>query len=703
MPQTLLRFLQVVDNDNASVNELATLVRQNPSLCARLLTIANSAAMRHGKEITSIEQCLITLGTRLVRTLAACLAIQSVFDRTAGDATYDYTGFWMHSLRVAEIARAFAEKINFPGSDEAYLAGLLHDIGQLMLLGGVGESYGALLVCSSDEDALLAIEGPVLGTDHAVVGAWLVDRWELTSFVADAILFHHNSAAEIAYADRLSQILWSAHVVSGIHNISTLTSEEQPPEMAAAESLLGLDLAEIAAVSVQSEEDVAVLAAAFGITPTDDPRTHPYSSITFENPVSGRSGDEAQAELESAVRDMSLLQSLQHNLFGHADEAEMLIAARESARILFGLQKVGFLSIDPDQRFLVAPDIAGQPPLLKRLEIRLEPPTSLAAVTTLGDHPSSTFDEHPPGDVSLVDIQVVRAMSSEGVLYVPMHGRKGPIGIMICGLSTLQYKRISNRITWMTSFAHISAVSIEACRELGYREQNLTRSLTDRFEKNARKIIHEAGNPLSIIKNYLKIVSQKQPADSGISQELEILREEIDRVVNIVQSLSRTDITAPSQERVDVNAVIEGMLALYGEAFFSDRHIVLEKKLAPALSLVSGERDGLKQLLLNLLKNASEALSDQDTLTISTNDKIRYKDGLYVEIQVADSGPGLPHEVMQRLFQPLETSRPGHSGLGLAIVGELVERMGGHITCNSNGAGTTFTILLPLAEMVDPA
>jgi len=704
MPQALLRFLQMVDNDHASISELATLVGQNPALCARLLTVANSAAMRRDKEITNLEQCLITLGTRLVHTLAACLAIQSVFARATGDAHYDYTGFWGHSLKVAEMSRTFAARMKYPDVEEAYLAGLLHDVGQLMLLGGVGERYGALLVCSSDETALRAIETPVLGVDHAAVGAWLVDRWELSSFMADAILFHHNSAVDIARADQLSQIVWSAHVVSGIHDIAGLAEEEQPAELVAAESLLGLDLFSIAAVSVQCTENVAVLAAAFGITPTDDPRTHPYSSITFENMVLRRNEDKAQAELESVVRDMALLQALQQNLASHVNESEILIAARESARILFGLHKVGFLLMTPDKKLLTAPDVGGQPPLLKRLEVKLESGQSLAATIALADHPSSTFDEHPSGDVSLVDIQVARAMSSEGVLYVPMHGRENAIGIMICGLSAVQYERISNRITWMTSFAHLAAVSIEALHELEARELKVTANLTGRFEQQARKIIHEAGNPLSIIKNYLKIVSQKQPEDGGIRQELEILREEIDRVANIVQCLSRTDMTLPRQDSIDITAVVDGMLALYGEALFSDRGIIFEKELAPNLSPVQGDRDSIKQLLLNLWKNASEALSSQDTLTLSISDNVKYNDRFYVEIKVADSGPGLPLDVMQRLFKPLEPNRrPGHSGLGLSIVGELVERLGGHITCHSSEAGTLFTILLQQAKATVPA
>lgn len=172
MPQVLLRFLSMAEDDRASMNELATVVGQDPALSAHVLIAANSVALRRGGELKSLDQCLVALGTRLVRTMAACLAVQTVFARTVGDPSYDLAGFWRHSLQVAELSRALAIRLERADFEEAYLAGLLHDVGQLLLLGGMGRRYGALLAWSHDEDTLLALERPELGTDHAVVGAW---------------------------------------------------------------------------------------------------------------------------------------------------------------------------------------------------------------------------------------------------------------------------------------------------------------------------------------------------------------------------------------------------------------------------------------------------------------------------------------------------------------------------------------------------
>jgi nitrogen-specific signal transduction histidine kinase len=255
----------------------------------------------------------------------------------------------------------------------------------------------------------------------------------------------------------------------------------------------------------------------------------------------------------------------------------------------------------------------------------------------------------------------------------------------------------------MTSYAQLAATCIETCREKRDSEQKLELTLSSRFEQRARKAVHEAGNPLSIIKNYLKIVSQKLPDDNDVHQELEILREEIDRVTHILQHLTDLSESPPAMDTVDINAVIEGMLALYSESLFAIHGIIVEKRLDPALSTIPGDRDNVKQILLNLWKNAAEAMPEGGRFVISTRGNVIQNGRPHAEICLSDSGPGLPQEVVQRLFQPLDPNRrPGHSGIGLSIVASLVERLGGQIkNQHIEGQGASFFVLLPQFEVIE--
>ncbi|HZV54137.1 MAG TPA: HDOD domain-containing protein [Rhodocyclaceae bacterium] len=704
MPQVLLRFLRMTEDDRASMEDLAKVVGQDPALSAHVLIAANSAALRRGRELKSLDQCLVALGTRLVRTMAACLAIQSVFARTVGDQSYDLAGFWSHSLQVAELSRGIAAKLDRADFEEAYLAGLLHDVGQLLLLGGMGGRYGALLAWSRDEEALLALERPELGTDHAAVGAWLVDQWKLSSFMADAVLFHHCQPGQITAADPLSQIVWAAHTASAwAPGREDAAGRGHQFEAAAIESMLNLPAGSLADIHRHSFERVAQLASALGVNAAPDATTLPRSSLVpFESSRRPEHRD-SQNQIEAAVRDMAIMEPLQHNLFATDSEAEVLQAIRESARILFGLGRLAFLVVRADQSVLSGASVGGQPALLQRLEIPMKAATSLAAAVALGEEPRATFDADRSATISLVDVQIARALGSEGVLYVPMRSRDRLVGVMAYGLSQAQFERSQKRLGWMTSFAHLAAVSVESRREVHARERQIEADLTSRFQQRARHVAHEAGNPLSIITNYLKIVSERLPDESGVRHELDILKEEIDRVALIIRHLSDMSVKAPAVGQVDVNAVIEGMAALYRESLFSSRGITLDLILDELLPIIPGSRDQIKQILLNLWKNAAEAMSAGGRLVISTTNNVRHNGRDHVEIRLADSGPGLPSDVIQNLFQPLDPNRrPGHVGMGLSIVAALVKGLDGQINFQSRaGQGTTFVILLPTSARSD--
>ncbi len=702
IPQVLLRFLRVAEDDRVSIAELAVLVGHDPALSARFLTIANSAALRRDREITSLEQCIIALGTRLARTLAACLAIQNVFARAAGEIQYDFRGFWGHSLKVAEMSRAMALNKNYPDTEEAFLAGLMHDVGLLLLLGSEGDRYGELLRKSIDESVLNDMEKPMIGTDHAAVGAWLVDHWKLPSFMSDAILFHHKAPGEIMDADTLSKFVWSSHIISTYNEKLDLTHISHLPDLVAVTTILGIDIADVAAIRDQAAAQVAMLADALGVAGSADARTLP-SPLTPQDSCKLRrtDADPVLSQIDDMVRDMALIHSLQQDLSALCSEEEIFLAIRESAKILFGLGKIAFLSVNPERTFLSGAGFAGQSALLQRLEIRLDRPTSLVAAVALGERPYATFDRDRPVDVSLVDTQIAHILDSEGLLYVPMRIGDRHIGVMAYGITVLQHARIQKRLDWMTRFAGLASASIEALREIRAHEKTIEADLTSRFEMQARRVVHEAGNPLSVIKNYLKIVTLKIPGESGVQQELDILEEEIDRVSLILQRLNSVHDTPLIAGSVDLHGIIDGMLSLYGDSLFASRGISVEKADYAPIPPIAADRDSIKQILLNIWKNASEAMTEGGRIVISTKDDSVENGKHCVELRLSDSGPGLPPDVATKLFQPLEPDRrPGHSGIGLSIVASLVERLHGRITCRSEaGLGTCFTILLPCTTL----
>jgi signal transduction histidine kinase len=221
------------------------------------------------------------------------------------------------------------------------------------------------------------------------------------------------------------------------------------------------------------------------------------------------------------------------------------------------------------------------------------------------------------------------------------------------------------------------------------------------------KIVHEINNPLSIIKNYLKVMTLGADDASSAKDELRIIDEEVNRVIGLIRSLTSPSEGIPTHlENVDVNATITDILGLFRESLPKDSAIRLNQDLDTQIPGITSDRDRLKQALINLLKNAIEAMPDGGTIQVisrmlkvpSRSDGITEKAG-HIRISVCDNGPGIDEAVKNDLFKVKVTSKTGHDGLGLSIVHEAVTQLNGSLLCESTlGRGTCFHIELPVGD-----
>ena len=685
-PEILLRLLRTVDDEQATMADLAGIVGKDPGLASRILGVANSPALRRGRELKDIDTCLIALGTRLIRSLATCLAIQRLFERDARQDGVDIADFWTHSLLVGELARGIADIAAYPAPDEAYLAGLLHNIGELVMLSAIGEPYRRFLLNSADNPRLLGEETQLFATTHAEVGGWLIDRWELDSVLGDSVAFHHATPGQILTATALPQIVWLAQA------LVTLPDDTPDVGLVINGASFTVRKADLLAMREQAIERTRQIAEALGMAL---PETFPKrrTALPAQPPVQPATGNPAEDELATLMGGMALLQPLQQDLFQLGSDKEVLLALQESARILFELSKVAILLANDAGDALSGERVGGQPDLFRQLSIPLLASRSLAAAAVVQRQVRTTFDSQQP--LPLLDLQLARALSAEGLLCIPMLARSRVIGVMICGLSARQHSRLQKRIPWLANFGKIAAISLDAALEAERHRQQVAAELTQQFTTQARQIAHEAGNPLGIIKSYLKILERKLPEDGG-RQELAVLTEEIDRVANIVGHMTQTLKGATTGRDLDLVGVLNDFLMLYADTLFKTRGIRVETLFPASGVAIRINRDNLKQIVLNLWKNASEALTGGKTVKIAVSDNIIHDGANYVQLRIDDNGPGMTEEVIQALYRPKATPEGARRGLGLSIVGSLARQEGILITCRSQlGVGTSIALLIP--------
>ncbi|WP_018153104.1 HDOD domain-containing protein [Leeia oryzae] len=690
-PQVLIKLMQMVDNEQITMDELAALVGQDAGLVTRVLTAANSPALRRGTELQSLESCLTSLGTRMIRSIATCLSVQSLFERQDGVQSKDLVLFWAHSLLVAELSRQLAEVVGYRRPDEAYLAGLMHDVGELILLSALGAPYAQLVSTCPYESLLTAEETAGFGVHHGEAGAWMVDKWQLDAGMADAILFHHALPEDIETAGMLPRLVWFAHALS-------FDDETSPQLLAQYQQLFGETSAE--ALTHLREQAVArthKLGEALGL-PLPDVlyKLRAWAKLDVAAfPDHTPSAETAQEALSAMVAGKAVMQPLQQDMLELHSDTEVMLAIRESARILFDIGKLAFLRCKTPGGPLSGQGVEGQPAVFQQIEIPQEARRSLMAAAAVSRQIYSSFDA-PESGKSLLDVQFARALGSEGLLVIPMLARDQVQGVMVCGLNQAHYQRLQRQQGWLSNFGKIAGASLAAFQQVQDFRHEVDEEVTGRFSRQARRIVHEAGNPLGIIKSYLKILDRKLPEESEVRNELGILNEEISRVSSIVSRMSEIPAGEAPTGGVDMTGLVRELLALYSEALFKEKSIQIDTVLPATPLPVKCERNSLKQILVNLWKNTSEALSAGQKIKITLIDQVNYNGQDYAQISMEDTGPGMPEAAIRSIHRPLEAAGAGARGMGLSIVGELSRRQGIQISCHSQaGKGTTIQLLIP--------
>ena len=209
-------------------------------------------------------------------------------------------------------------------------------------------------------------------------------------------------------------------------------------------------------------------------------------------------------------------------------------------------------------------------------------------------------------------------------------------------------------------------------------------------------ISHELSTPLSVILNMTQLMKQEVKDDPALLKDMEVVEYEANQAIKVTRSLlgfARS--TKSKKERIDVNRVLEDLFKIL-EFQPAAKSVKLDKRLAPDLPLICADSGQIRQVFLNIILNAIQAMPDGGELDISTGRAIS-EDTEGVEITIRDTGVGIPKGDIADIFQPFFTTKEDGTGLGLAISYGIVKEHNGDIEVKSEvGHGTTFRIFLPV-------
>lgn len=333
--------------------------------------------------------------------------------------------------------------------------------------------------------------------------------------------------------------------------------------------------------------------------------------------------------------------------------------------------------------------------LIDELALRLDDPLSVVALSARSGQPTAWGLEGATRSRSLADQHIGRLFGTAGFDCLPMPDAQAT-AIFARG-------RVRRELDAISPLERLCAAASAAIRREQQRRRataELEASINARYLDRARTLSHEAKNPLSVIRSYLDVMAQRHPSINGLGDEVSVINSEIDRLADLIRKSGEPLAAEAEAARCQVGDVLADLRRLYARPLFEDRGIQFEVRIASGLPAVAMAASQLKQVLINLFRNASEALLPGGRLSVVIPGQLISNGVTCVEIRIIDNGPGLPRERLAQLFSPAPSSKGGeHLGLGLHIVMDILQKSGAYILCRSQpGIGTSFQLLVPVPE-----
>jgi signal transduction histidine kinase len=646
MPGILVELVQACSRTDPVSGDFAPFFLHDPTLALRLLASAPLPAPTPQSSPELIRPALNCHSISQIRALALSVLPPSP------ELLPSLQECWLRSLKVALLARQLAEKTGACPAEWAWLAGLFHNLGEGLRIQGLGEEMAGVEL----------------------------ERLDACGFIADAVRHCRVPLPRVKTAHPLVKIIHAAYALSS-RDLGANSMEGRG-------ALAGMDVEgnEAATLVSSAHAQLGQIVARYGMGEPNTGNLHSTDGGSLAQLIHAYSKFAAAGVFQEALPPTFTAESL----------GRVLI---ELLPLVFGVSDVILFVLHHEDGSLRLLSDDSQPQGLRELTFKLGDPMGCLTLASQGKPVRWSRDEADRHAV--LDEQIARLLRAHTVFYQPLGGQRGVAAILAVANPA---RRMEEEPSWQTLVAKLNAgfgareAPEPAILQVAYPQDVIPRD-------QVRRAVHEVANPLTIMRNYVNLLSSKLESDVASQRDLKIISDEIERAARILRELTRAqvdkDFVIPDEETnsVAVNPVISELVRMSLGTLFVPNRISVQIDLDPDIPQIRTSRDKLKQVLLNLAKNAVEAMPRGGRLIIAT----RIRTDLMpprLEISMRDNGPGLPDSVLERLFEPVASTKGGdHSGLGLSISSNLVKSLGGEIECDTGQNGTEFRVRLPVASV----
>lgn len=668
-PHVAVQLLGACQGAVFSPQALRKIVLQDSAFCAKVLNAAVKTCPERIDPSAPLTTALDGLSLPVVKSLAIQSSkrlVETSF--TAGQVQF-MRELWFYSQVGSIVARCLAESISYPDPEEAQLTGLLLNFGMLTLFSKNPEEYLNDIESSLSSKEVRGQEQVRFETDHLLVADTLISGWQLESFMADAVSFMHLDIEECREASTLIRI---ARLALEFCRSPFALNDEM---LSAAEKLFSF-----------TKSDTEYL---FNLA---EKQYHSLSPFNGDQDDCLEEIGRVQKRLTSVVFSIADQEGIRSQLADSSGIDTFVATARHLYLHNSTAREAVFFAADQQNARLTGLPSAGQARLVGELTISLTA-GGLMSEALQRDRVCHSFDRES-FDLSVFDRQLIRLCKGQGVVCLPLQLDGQMLGGVALGIES----KADLEVFTSPQLQLLNATVSRALASLTTVPPEVSMSEPTAGDANLiPKLVHEVSNPLTIINNYMSVVGSLL-AGTENEEILPAIENEVKRIGDILKYY--TDLKDAPQfpdSKVALDELILSVIESLTPTFFKPKKIEILTDFDSSILPVKTKSVVIKQILVNLLKNAAEALGKNGQISLTTREHTTSDGQRYVDISVQDNGPGIDKTIQERLFSPVASTKgDDHAGLGLNIVKGMVDDIGAKISCHSSAEfGTSFNLVIP--------
>jgi len=224
LPAVATEVMAIARDPERAMRQIEAVILTDPALATKILKVANSPFYGIRREISSLRLALTVLGINQIRSLVVGVSVLKAVNRESGKG-FNYEALWEHCTGSAALCRLLARRFGLNFDDEEYVAGLIHDIGKVILDQYLHDEFlQALAEAEEKGEPLEDVERRIIGVDHAFVGAWLARKWGLPESLVEAIGEHHSPAVDSGMPSMAAVV----NLADGVARLGTIGESANP-------------------------------------------------------------------------------------------------------------------------------------------------------------------------------------------------------------------------------------------------------------------------------------------------------------------------------------------------------------------------------------------------------------------------------------------------------------------------------------------